>query len=257
MRSVWTVLLMVVVSAAWLGATGCADSQGDGKSAKAPDKGIDESVAAPPPRIEEPVKAEEPQTTALPATGESPKTSTETAVEPKEKPVQKSAIVEMKTSLGVITIELNAEKAPITVANFLKYVDEKFYDGTIFHRVMSNFMIQGGGFVPGMEQKATHGQIKNEAGNGLANDRGTIAMARTNVVDSATAQFFINVVDNRMLNHTDNTARGFGYCVFGKVTAGMDVVDKIRAVATGSVGQHDDVPVKDVVIESVRRVEEK
>ena len=257
MRSVLTVLLMMVVSFSWLCVAGCqADNQG--KTVKSPAaKGIDESVVAPPPKIEEPAKAEEPQKTA-PATSEAPKPSTEKVAEPKEKPVQKNPVVEMKTSMGVITIELSAEKAPITVANFLRYTDEKFYDGTIFHRVMGDFMIQGGGFQSGLKQKATHEQIKNEAANGLANDRGTIAMARTSVVDSATAQFFINVVNNGdKLDHKNATADGFGYCVFGKVTAGMDVVDKIRAVATRNAGQHGNVPVKDVVIESVRRVEAK
>jgi cyclophilin family peptidyl-prolyl cis-trans isomerase len=152
----------------------------------------------------------------------------------------------METSLGTIKIELDGDKAPITVANFLSYVDEQFYDGTIFHRVMSNFMIQGGGFESGMKQKKTKPAIKNESGNGLSNSRGTIAMARTNALDSATSQFYINVVNNTGLD-------GSKYCVFGKVTEGMDVVDKIKAVSTGARAGHENVPLQDVVIKSVRR----
>jgi peptidyl-prolyl cis-trans isomerase B (cyclophilin B) len=163
----------------------------------------------------------------------------------------KQPMVLMKTSMGEIKIELNKEKAPITVENFLKYVEAKFYDGTIFHRVIPNFMIQGGGFDAGMKQKETNAPIKNEAGNGLRNDTGTIAMARTNVVDSATAQFFINVKDNDFLNHKNETPAGFGYAVFGKVVEGLDVVRKIEAVSTGSKGGHRDVPLEPVVIESV------
>ena len=154
--------------------------------------------------------------------------------------------VVMETSQGTIKIELDGEKAPISTDNFLAYVDEKFYDGTVFHRVIRDFMIQGGGFTSGMKQKATKGQIKNESGNGLSNKRGSVAMARTNDLNSATSQFYINVVDNDGLD-------GAKYCVFGKVVEGMDVVDKIRAVATGSKSGHGDVPVKDVVIQSVRR----
>ena len=157
-------------------------------------------------------------------------------------------VVVIETSMGNIKVELNEEKAPITVKNFVSYVDDKFYDGTIFHRVIPTFMIQGGGMQPGMKEKQTKAPIKNESGNGLSNERGTIAMARTNVLDSATSQFFINVADNRRLD-------GAKYCVFGKVIEGMDVVDKIRMVQTRSVGGHDDVPVEDVVIKSVRRVE--
>ena len=161
-------------------------------------------------------------------------------------------MVLVSTSLGDIKIELNKEKAPITVENFLGYVNDKFYDGTIFHRVIAGFMIQGGGFTPDMAQKPTKAQIKNEAGNGLKNDVGTIAMARTGVVDSATAQFFINVVDNAFLDHRDETPQGFGYAVFGKVVDGMDVVKKIAAVPTTTKGPHQNVPVTAVVIESVR-----
>lgn len=163
-----------------------------------------------------------------------------TALAADDKPV-----VVMETSLGTIKIELDPQKAPITVKNFLSYVDDKFYDGTIFHRVISNFMIQGGGFQPGMKQKETKAPIKNESGNGLKNVRGAIAMARTSDLNSATAQFYINTVDNLRLDD----AR---YCVFGKVIEGMDVVDKIRRVETRNVGPHGDVPVQDVVIKSVR-----
>jgi cyclophilin family peptidyl-prolyl cis-trans isomerase len=156
------------------------------------------------------------------------------------------------TSMGTIKAELFEDKAPITVKNFLAYVDEKFYDGTIFHRVIPNFMIQGGGFLPGMKQKTTKPPIKNESGNRMANDKGTLAMARTNVADSATSQFFVNLEDNQFLNKSQAQDK-VGYCVFGKVTDGIDVVDKIKAVATGSKGGHGDVPVQDVVIQSIRR----
>jgi peptidyl-prolyl cis-trans isomerase A (cyclophilin A) len=160
--------------------------------------------------------------------------------------------VVMKTSLGDITIELYADKAPITVKNFLDYVEAKHYDGTVFHRVIPAFMIQGGGFTADMQQKPTRSPIKNEAGNGLKNIPGTIAMARTGVVDSATAQFFINTKENPALDHRDDTPAGFGYAVFGKVTAGMDVVKKIESVSTTTKGPHQNVPVEAVVIESVR-----
>jgi peptidyl-prolyl cis-trans isomerase B (cyclophilin B) len=158
-------------------------------------------------------------------------------------------MVVLTTNFGDISIELNAEKAPITVANFLQYVEDGFYDGMIFHRVISNFMIQGGGFDANMKQKATKEPIKNEADNGLSNDEYTIAMARTSVPDSATGQFFINVKNNDFLNHTSPTSSGWGYCVFGKVVAGMDVVDKIKAVKTTSKAGHADVPVEPVIIE--------
>ena len=167
---------------------------------------------------------------------------------------EENPTVLMETSLGSITIELDQAKAPITVKNFLSYVDEKFYDGTIFHRVISNFMIQGGGFTPEMQQKRAKAPIKNEAGNGLKNMTGTLAMARTNVVDSATAQFFINVVDNDFLDHQNTTSQGFGYAVFGKVIQGMDVVEKIKAVKTVSKMGFSDVPAEAVVIKSVKRV---
>ena len=160
----------------------------------------------------------------------------------------------LSTNLGDITIELDEEKAPITVANFLSYVDDKFYDGTIFHRVIPGFMIQGGGMTADLSHKPTKKPIKNEAQNGLKNDRGTIAMARTMVVDSATSQFFINTVDNDFLNFVAPNSQQFGYAVFGKVTKGMDVVDKIEAVKTGSVSYYRDVPQQTVEILSIRRV---
>lgn len=161
---------------------------------------------------------------------------------------EKNPLVLLKTGLGEIRIELYPDQAPITVENFLGYVQDGFYDNTIFHRVIPNFMAQGGGFVSGMTQKETKAPIKNEAGNGLKNDRGTIAMARTAIVDSATAQFFINVVDNSFLNYKNETAQGFGYCVFGKVIEGMDIVDKIVSVPTGTFGHFSDVPNEDIVI---------
>lgn len=162
-------------------------------------------------------------------------------------------VVVMKTSMGEIEIELYADKAPVTVNNFISYVDQGFYDGTIFHRVIDNFMIQGGGMIPGLIEKQGSATIKNEAGNGLSNLRGTIAMARTQDVNSATSQFFINVVDNRYLDFKNATPSGYGYCVFGKVIKGMDVVDRIKIVTTGRRGYYSDVPVNDVVIISVKR----
>jgi peptidyl-prolyl cis-trans isomerase A (cyclophilin A) len=162
----------------------------------------------------------------------------------------KKPVVILETSLGTIQLELDAEKAPVTVANFLAYVDDGFYDGTVFHRVIPGFMIQGGGFTPDMTQKPTKPPIKNEADNGLANDTFSIAMARTQVRDSATAQFFINLKDNEFLNHG---ARDFGYAVFGKVTKGSDVVQKIAGVPTGSRGGHQNVPAEPVLIKSARR----
>ena len=163
----------------------------------------------------------------------------------------KNPMVKMSTSLGDIQIELNAEKAPITTQNFLDYVKEGFYDGLIFHRVIPGFMIQGGGFDSQMKQKKTKSPIKNEAANGLKNNVGTIAMARTNVVDSATAQFFINVKDNDFLNHRNTSPDAFGYAVFGQVTEGLDVVRKIEKVRTGTHSGHQDVPLEAVVIHSV------
>lgn len=172
-----------------------------------------------------------------------------------EKKMAKKAnpTVVMETSEGVITIELWADKAPVTVKNFLRYSDEKFYDGTIFHRVIDNFMIQGGGFTADMKKKNAHEPVKNEATSELKNDHGTIAMARTNQVNSATSQFFINLKNNDFLNHRDNTPRGFGYAVFGKVIKGQEVVDRIAKVKTTTSGSYRDVPAKPVVIKSVRR----
>lgn len=161
-------------------------------------------------------------------------------------------MVLLSTSLGEIKIDLYDKEAPETVSNFLGYVNDGFFDGTIFHRVIAGFMIQGGGFTPDMQQKNTKPPIKNEAANGLKNELGTIAMARTNVVDSATSQFFINVKDNDFLNHQGQA--NFGYCVFGKVVEGLDVVHQIEAVATGRSGMHDDVPVTPVVIQSAKEV---
>ncbi|WP_303722687.1 peptidylprolyl isomerase [Malonomonas rubra] len=169
---------------------------------------------------------------------------------------QAGTLVEMKTSMGTIKLELEDEKAPITVNNFLNYVDEKFYDGTIFHRVIDKFMIQGGGFDQTAKRKETKAQIKNEADNGLLNNKGTIAMARTGVIDSATSQFFINLVDNNFLNHRGKTGNTYGYAVFGKVIEGMDVVEMIGKAKTIAKSQlFHDYPEPQVIIESVRRLE--
>lgn len=163
--------------------------------------------------------------------------------------------VQMQTNKGLIVLDLDAAKAPETVANFLEYARAGFYDGTIFHRVIPSFMIQGGGFEPGMTQKTTRAQIKNEADNGLKNELGTIAMARTSDPHSATAQFFINTKSNAFLNHSAPNSQGWGYCVFGKVSEGMDVIEEIEKVKTGNRGGHGDVPLEDVVIEKVTVVE--
>lgn len=160
-------------------------------------------------------------------------------------------MIKLNTNKGTIILELDAEKAPATAANFIQYAKDGFYNGTIFHRVISGFMIQGGGMEPGMKEKATRDNIKNEAENGLTNDRGTIAMARTPDPHSASSQFFINLKDNNFLNFTSADAQGFGYCVFGKVVEGMDIVEEIEKVATGTTAGHQDVPTEDVVIESV------
>jgi len=164
-------------------------------------------------------------------------------------------MIKLHTNFGVIAIELDAEKAPLSAANFLAYAQAGHYDNTIFHRVIPGFMIQGGGFEPGMKQKPCKDPIKNEADNGLKNVRGTIAMARTSVVDSATSQFFVNLVDNDFLDHSAPTPRGWGYAVFGKVTGGMETVDLVARVPTGSRGAHADVPSEQVVIESIKVVE--
>ena len=162
-------------------------------------------------------------------------------------------VVVLETSKGTIEVELYPDKAPVTVQNFLWYVDNKFFDGLIFHRVIDNFMIQGGGFTTDMTQKAGKPPIDNEAGNGLTNDKYTIAMARTNAVHSATSQFFINTADNAFLNHSDNTQKGFGYCVFGKVVAGKETVDAIGKVATGNKAGFQDVPLEAVTITKAYR----
>jgi peptidyl-prolyl cis-trans isomerase B (cyclophilin B) len=163
-------------------------------------------------------------------------------------------MVKFHTNMGTITLELDEKNAPETVANFMHYVKDGHYANTIFHRVIDGFMIQGGGFEPSMKQKATRAPVKNEADNQLKNDAYTIAMARTNDPHSATAQFFINVTDNDFLNHSAPTSQGWGYCVFGRVTEGTEVVDKIRKVKTGNRGMHQNVPVDDVVIEKVEVV---
>ena len=158
-------------------------------------------------------------------------------------------MVNLHTNHGIITLELDVEKAPETVKNFLEHVESGHYNNTVFHRVIDGFMIQGGGFATGMKQKDTRDTVENEATNGLKNDHYTVAMARTSDPHSATAQFFINIKDNTFLNHTEPSGQGWGYCVFGKVIAGQDVVDKIKDVETGSSGFHQDVPVEDVIIE--------
>ncbi len=169
-------------------------------------------------------------------------------------PENTNPVVVIDTAQGPITVELYADKAPKTVENFLQYVDNGHYDGTIFHRVISKFMIQGGGMDEKMREKSTGQPVDNEADNGLSNERGTIAMARTSDPHSATTQFFINTVDtNSFLDHSSKTTRGWGYCVFGKVTSGMDAVDAIRGVATARRGMHDDVPVEPVIITSIKR----
>ena len=164
-------------------------------------------------------------------------------------------MIRLNTSMGTIDIELDHEKAPKTAANFEQYVKDGFYNGTLFHRVINGFMIQGGGMEPGMNQKQTRPPIENEADNGLKNEIGTIAMARTNDPHSATAQFFINVANNDFLNFSSPTANGWGYCVFGKVVNGMDVVDKIKTQPTGSNMGHQDVPVEDITIDSAEIVD--
>ncbi len=163
-------------------------------------------------------------------------------------------MIKLTTNHGVIGLELNVEKAPKTVANFLAYVEAGHYNNTVFHRVIKNFMIQGGGMEPGMKQKPCNAPVENEAGNGLKNTRGSVAMARTNDPHSATAQFFINTVDNDFLDFKSPSGQGWGYCVFGEVVEGLDVVDKIRAVKTGNKAGHQDVPAEDVIIEKAEIV---
>jgi peptidyl-prolyl cis-trans isomerase A (cyclophilin A) len=168
--------------------------------------------------------------------------------QPTPTPLPKTVRATLKTSLGDIELELNAEKAPVTVKNFLQYIDSGFYKDTLFHRVIPKFMIQGGGFTKGMVEKKGQPPIINEAANGLHNTRGTIAMARSQNINSATSQFYINLVDNPYLDQKGNIAKDYGYCVFGKVTKGMDVVDKIAAVPTATVGVYQNVPKQDIVI---------
>ena len=163
-------------------------------------------------------------------------------------------MVKLHTNFGIIALDLDAERAPETVKNFLAYVESGFYSNTVFHRVIDGFMVQGGGFEPGMRQKPTQKTIKNEAGNGLKNDRYTVAMARTSEPHSASSQFFINVKDNDFLNHTAPSSQGWGYCVFGKVVEGRDIVDRIKQIKTGKRGGHADVPVEDVIIERAEMV---
>jgi len=164
-------------------------------------------------------------------------------------------MIRLHTNYGDIMLELDHEKAPVTVQNFIDYVNSGHYDNTIFHRVIDEFMIQGGGFEPGMSQKKTRAPIANEAGNGLKNDKYTIAMARTSDPHSATGQFFINVKDNDFLNYKSPTAQGYGYCVFGKVVEGMDVVDKIKKVKTGTLSGHQDVPVENAILEKAEIIQ--
>jgi len=183
------------------------------------------------------------QTTKAASTADSKMTETKTGAKMSAKPV-----VKFETTKGTITVELDAEKAPKTVENFIKYVEDGFYDGIIFHRVIPNFMIQTGGMLPDMSEKKNRGQIQNEANNGLKNDRGTLAMARTPNPHSASSQFFINLKDNDFLNFTSESQAGWGYAVFGKVTDGMDVVDEIAKVKTGNHGGHGDVPLEPITI---------
>ncbi len=196
--------------------------------------------------------------TSKPTEGSSPSAAAPAKVAPAaptQLPAGAKPIVVIETSKGTIEAELDGDKAPISVKNFLSYIEKKHYDGTIFHRVIGppkNFMIQGGGFTPDMVQKPTLPPIKNEAGNGLLNDRGTLAMARTRIVDSATSQFFINLKHNDFLDHRDDSDAGFGYAVFGKVTKGMDVVDAIASVPTGMKNMMGDVPLEPIVIKSIR-----
>jgi peptidyl-prolyl cis-trans isomerase B (cyclophilin B) len=175
------------------------------------------------------------------------------SISTKERPL----MIHLKTNYGTIVLELNPEKAPKTVENFLAYAKDGFYDGTLFHRVIDKFVIQGGGFGPGMTQKMTRPPIENEANNGLRNARGTLAMARATDPHSATSQFFVNIVDNDFLNYTAPTPAGWGYCVFGRVVDGMHIVDQIKGVVTGSKLGHKDVPLSDVIIEKIQVIDEK
>ena len=164
-------------------------------------------------------------------------------------------MIKLHTNHGIIALELDSEKAPLTAQNFIDYVNSGHYDNTVFHRVIDGFMIQGGGFEPGMKQKQTRATIQNEAANGLKNEKYTVAMARTSDAHSASAQFFINVADNNFLNYTSSTSQGFGYCVFGKVTEGKDVIDQIKKVKTGDRSGHQNVPLEDVVVQKAEVVQ--
>ena len=223
MRQV-TVLMGLMAAAVWLSGCGIGDV--------APEPVVKTAVSV--------TRADAPTGAAVPAEAEV------TTREP--------IVVSIETSMGTIEAELWEDKAPLTVANFLRYTDEKYYDDLIFHRVIKGFMIQGGGFKADLSKKATHPPIKNEARADVPNARGTLAMARTSDIDSASSQFFINLVDNGFLNHKSKTPQGFGYCAFGKVTKGMDVVDSIAGVKTGRSGPYSDVPTDPVVIKSVSRV---
>jgi len=223
-------LFVGLIAVALLAATGC-----EGLSGTADDSTTTES-----PAITSEIRA--------PATEDAPSTSEDPPMTETSNPV-----VIIETTKGVIEVELWPDESPLTVANFLQYVDAGHYDGLIFHRVMSGFMIQGGGFTPGMNQKAAPQTVENEARADVPNERGTLAMARTSDPHSASAQFFINHADNSFLNHSDKSPQGWGYCVFGKVLTGMDVVDAIAAVQTASAGMHDDVPTQPITIVQIRR----
>ena len=231
-----------------LGIVGCSSAPPEEEAAE----------KAPEPKLEEPVKEPEPVETAkleppAPEPKAAPKVEPKPAPKPEPPKAPTKPVVVMETSKGTIKVELNPERAPITVKNFLEYVDDKFYDGTIFHRVMPNFMIQGGGFNPAMGEKKTRDPIKIESDNGLANLRGTIAMARTSNPNSATSQFFINHKTNGALDKSNPRGDGWGYAVFGKVIEGLDVVDAIAAVPTGFNKGHGNVPTEPVMIKSIRR----
>ena len=267
----WTVIGLAMAIGLGIGAGAWAEGEAAAEAIDAPavELAAEESAAIAVEAADEPVAAEAGEamaaevsegdgTEAEEAAGTENEVEEETATDepaPATETAKETDMVVIKTSLGDIKVKLAADKAPLTVANFLSYVDEGHYDGTIFHRVIRDFMIQGGGFDAGMRQKQTKAPIKNEAANGLQNKRGTIAMARTMVVDSATSQFFINVVDNGFLDFRAPNPQQFGYCVFGEVVEGMDVVDKIRAVQTGMKAGMSDVPMETVEIVSAKRAE--
>ena len=214
----------------------------EAKTAKQVTEKVSETVKE---TVKEAVKTEKAE--ALPTTPASAKNES-TKTKPVGEKMSANPIIKMETSKGTMTIELDAEKAPLSAANFVSYVEDGFYDGLIFHRVIPNFMVQGGDMNPDMSEKTNKAAIKNEANNGLKNDRGTLAMARTGDPHSATSQFFINLKDNDFLNHTNETQQGWGYTVFGKVTEGLDTIDEIAKVKTGNHGGHGDVPLEAVTI---------